>query len=126
MPDSVFHFGFALRFRNKREVTAVHEAALRRAGVVDASFSQSEPGMLVANFKRTAASQEAAVRDAAEQLLAAVPDAVLFEIIPVKLDRMTIRRTMVGFSMPWRFIDQGMLELTAGGLAILIGGRLTV
>ena len=125
MKDTMFKFGFALRFRNKREITSTHEIAVRKAGVVDASFSQSEVGVFVAMFERESASQETAVRTAADELFQAVPDAILFEIIPSRIDRMAVRRAMMGFPMPWRFLDQGLPELASGGLNGPGGSRLS-
>ena len=113
-----YKFIVVTSYRNKRENTKIKEAIVINHGITDSVFSHKETGVLSMLFKRQAKNAEEAVRSATEQLLVAMPDCILFEIHSSSIDRMSIRRSMLGFSMPWRFLDQGLPELSFGGLML--------
>ena len=113
-----YKFIIVSRYRNKREKTEVREKAVIESGVTDAIFSHKDMGVLSTFFTRSSEDAEIAVRSAADQLMTAMPDCVLFEIHSRTVERMAIRRAMMGFPLPWRFLDQGLPELNHGGLVI--------
>lgn len=104
-----YHFFVVARFRNKRENTTPRGVAMQHA--IGVKLDHSQLGLIIAEFNREGLSCEDVVRRAADEMVAAFPEAILFEIHAPELDRMAVRRSMNGFIMPWRHWDQGMGEM---------------
>ena len=105
------------RFRNKRERTELREPHIMSHRADGITFSHKETGVLKVMFSRAATNSEVVIRDAADQMLAVLPDAILFELYAPGLERMAVRRAMLNYTMPWRFLDQGLHELGDSYLA---------